>query len=290
MVYAAPKGYTPDVCIYHHPCADGLTAAWVTRRRWPSCKMVPQSHGKQTDFQAYAGKHVLMVDFSLPTEELCHLASVAASLTILDHHESAERRLGELLKDGTIQGIFDMKKSGAMLAHDFAFPDREAPEIIQYVQDRDLWTWALPYSHEISAWMQTKSLTFEAWDEIAATFRSPTARSMAISTGAVLIEKRETDIAMIIKATKREMVIGGYTVPVINAPHILSSEAGNVLSKGVPFAAVYFDATTGERNFSLRSDKNDPNAVNVSLIAQHYGGGGHANASGFKMPKGWEGE
>lgn len=50
---------------------------------------------------------------------------------------------------------------------------------------------------------------------------------------------------------------------------------------------IYHGNCADGRIFSLRST--DAGA-DVSEIAKRYGGGGHRNASGFKMPIGWEGD
>ena len=76
--------------------------------------------------------------------------------------------------------------------------------------------------------------------------------------------------------------INGYAVPTVNSP-ILQSELGNYLCKDHPFAAFYhIDKDLGEV-WSLRSDKNDLGAVDVSEIAKSFGGGVHKNAAGFYL-------
>jgi hypothetical protein len=67
-------------------------------------------------------------------------------------------------------------------------------------------------------------------------------------------------------------------VPVVNSP-ILQSEVGNVLAKGKPYAAVWYDDRNGVRRWSLRSDED---GLDVSKIAKAYGGGGHKHAAGFE--------
>jgi hypothetical protein len=46
----------------------------------------------------------------------------AASVTILDHHKSAQADLEPLLAEGVLKGEFDMLRSGAMMAWQFCFP------------------------------------------------------------------------------------------------------------------------------------------------------------------------
>lgn len=72
----------------------------------------------------------------------------------------------------------------------------------------------------------------------------------------------------------------------LNHIYTLTSDAGNLMAEGEPFAACYWDTPAG-RVFSLRSR---PEGLDVSEIAKAYGGGGHKNASGFQRPRGWEGD
>ncbi|UTC28426.1 single-stranded-DNA-specific exonuclease [Brevundimonas phage vB_BpoS-Gurke] len=302
-MYRAPEGYTPELCIYHHPCADGFTAAWAIQLRWPDCEMQPGKY-QADSLPDVAGKHVLLVDFSYKPDDLMQIVSEAASVTILDHHESAQRLLEPMIEDGTIKGVFDMTKSGAALAWEFAYGDDvtaftrsfgvtesdRLPDLVRYIQDRDLWTWELPSSKEISAWLGLTPMTFKAWSDAAVRLSMVETFDIAVDIGRALCKKFDSDLAGAIKASKRRMTIGGYDVPVANLPYIYASEGGNIMSKGEPFAAIYFDAADGSRSFSLRSDKDDPSAVNVSLVAGEFGGGGHKNAAGFRAPSGWEGD
>jgi oligoribonuclease NrnB/cAMP/cGMP phosphodiesterase (DHH superfamily) len=75
------------------------------------------------------------------------------------------------------------------------------------------------------------------------------------------------------------MNIGGHNVPMANLPYTLTSDAGHLLAKGEPFAGCYWDTPKG-RVFSLRSQDD---GLDVSEIAKQYGGGGHKNASGFRL-------
>jgi oligoribonuclease NrnB/cAMP/cGMP phosphodiesterase (DHH superfamily) len=65
---------------------------------------------------------------------------------------------------------------------------------------------------------------------------------------------------------------------------IYSSDAGNIMSIGQPFAATYYDSDK-HRVFSLRSATD---GLDVSEIAKEFGGGGHVHAAGFKVPRSHE--
>lgn len=75
--------------------------------------------------------------------------------------------------------------------------------------------------------------------------------------------------------------IAGHKVPLVQAPHEVASFAAEELVLKYPFVAVYYPADD-KGCYSLRSSRKNPNWVDVETIAKMYGGGGHANAAGFK--------
>ena len=82
----------------------------------------------------------------------------------------------------------------------------------------------------------------------------------------------------------RPMTIGGYeNIPTVNVNHMHGSDIGALLCKDQPFAAYYSANKAGQLVFGLRSKAGYEHALDVSVIAKAYGGGGHAHASGFRV-------
>lgn len=276
----------PDICLWHGPsCQDGQTAAWAIWQRWKNCEFVPAQYGDAPP--DVTGKNVLIVDFSYPRLELEGMAEAAKSLTILDHHKTAKEDLEPLLDIGMIRGVFDMAKSGAMLAWEYAWPHMSPPLIVQHVQDRDLWLFKMEETRALSAVLHSHEFTFETWTRLGKQIESYGDRVLLLREGEAILRDRDKFLVDILKATARWMVIGGHTVPVANVPYAMASDGAGMLAEGNPFAATYVDLESGMRQFSLR--RRDGN-VDVSEIASMYGGGGHAAAAGFTAPPGWEGE
>ena len=297
------------MCIYHGNCADGFGAAWVVRKALgDEVEFVAGVYGKEPP--DVTGKDVVLVDFSYKYDELSALAYKANSVIVLDHHKSAAEDLARFepfhagieedirhddgspmlgwktahymahsMNGPAIACCFDMNRSGAMLAWDHYFPDQEPPQLLRHIEDRDLWLFQLDGTREIQANLFSYPYDFEVWDRLMAadveTLRSD---------GAAIERKHHKDVAELVRVTKRRMVIGGFDVPVANLPYTLTSDAGHLMSAGEPFAACYWDTPEG-RSFSLRSTDA---GEDVSAIAQQYGGGGHRNASGFRVPFGHE--
>jgi oligoribonuclease NrnB/cAMP/cGMP phosphodiesterase (DHH superfamily) len=286
----------PTICIYHGNCADGFGAAWVVRKALGAdIEFYAATHGKPAP--DVTGKNVVIVDFSFPVGELLAMGESAISVLVLDHHKTAQHDLERIAPAGSnyeefkttcldlcrkcevphIGALFDMNRSGAGIAWDFFFPDTPRPALINHIEDRDLWLFKLDGTREILANLFSYPLDFEVWD----TLFTASAEEMR-SDGIAIERKQKKDVAELTDKSKRRMVIGGFDVPVANLPPVYASDAGHLMCEGESFAACYWDTPDG-RSFSLRSSDA---GEDVSAIAQQYGGGGHRNASGFRVPFG----
>jgi oligoribonuclease NrnB/cAMP/cGMP phosphodiesterase (DHH superfamily) len=258
------------LCIYHGNCADGFTSAWVVRKALGD--EVQYHAGVYQDAPPdVEGKDVLLVDFSYKRAVLEAMREKAASVTILDHHKTAEADLRDLLG---ITTVFDMNRSGARITWDYFFPNAKPPQLLLHVEDRDLWRFALRKTREIQASVFAYPYEFKVWDYLM----TADMEQLAVE-GEAIERKHFKDIRELVSVVTRRMNIGGYNVPIANLPYTLTSDAGHLLAKGEPFAGCYWDTPKG-RVFSLRSTDE---GLDVAEIAKQYGGGGHRNASGFRL-------
>jgi oligoribonuclease NrnB/cAMP/cGMP phosphodiesterase (DHH superfamily) len=266
----------PTLCIYHAPCSDGFGAAWAVWKQFGhAVRFHPGVHGEPPP--DVTGEHVVLVDFSYKFPVLLQMAAQATSITVLDHHKTAELDLKPLLKNGYIDGVFDMTRSGAVITWEYYHPMEPVPELLRHVQDRDLWQFKLPHTREIQAAVFSYEYSFDAWSALDAECRID--KINLIKEGAAIERKHHKDIAELLKVSTRSMVIGGVKVPVANLPYTMASDAAHILAQDAPFAACYFDRAE-TRIFSLRSAET---GADVSTIAAAYGGGGHVHASGFQI-------
>lgn len=261
------------LCIYHNNCADGFGAAWVVRRALGEhVEFHPGNHGDVPP--DVRGRTVVIVDFSYKRAVLLEMAREATSITILDHHRSAEKDLVDL--PGNVTTEFDMERSGAMMAWDHFFPGETPPALIEHIQDRDLWRFQLFGTRRIQAAVFSYPYDFEVWDELMAVPCLGLVRD-----GKAIERKHFKDIAEFRAAAQHTMVIAGHQVPVLNVPYFYASDAGHQMAEDAPFAACYWDTPEG-RTFSLRSREG---GLDVSEIAARFGGGGHRHAAGFRISR-----
>lgn len=265
--------------IYHHPCLDGFTSAWAAKQALGNtAEYIPGSYGNDGELPDVDGRVVYMLDFAYPLDVMITLADRASKVIVLDHHLSAQKDLEPLLDNGTIEGEFDMNRSGAMMTWNWFFPDRDPPAFIEYVQDRDLWTKKLPLCEEVNMAMFSYDYTFENWDQIASRNIDDLKQD-----GIAIWRKHIKDVRELTEQVQYMTICGYENVPTVNANYFYGSDLCGLLSEACPFAAYYWVNSEGEYVFGMRSCKDFEGAVDVSVIAKSFNGGGHAHAAGFRI-------
>jgi oligoribonuclease NrnB/cAMP/cGMP phosphodiesterase (DHH superfamily) len=291
--------YKPDIVIYHDKCMDGFTAAWAIWKRWGDApQYVARNYGMKPGVEC-AGKHILIVDFSFPSEDLIQLIlDGAASVLVLDHHKTAAADLApfQLERDGfpgfadgedigeafdkcwPILAIFDMERSGAGLAWDFAHGEGDRPQLINLVEDRDLWRfdWG-DASKFLHLALTSGETTFERWELADANIDNFIDRGHAIAAYRDQLVDEIVDRAV-------DVWIDGYLGIGVDCPYSLASDVGHRLLDDEPDAAFAAAIVRGGQTISYSLRSRDDRA-DVSAIAKKFGGGGHRNAAGFKVPR-----
>lgn len=261
--------------IYHGNCMDGFSAAWCFWRKFAG---EVEYHAGSFGIAPpeVANREVYLVDFSYPRARVAQMLSRAKRVVLIDHHESALQDLADL---PGLEQYTDLQRSGAILAWDYWFAPEPPPLLLQYVQDRDLWRFQLPDTREILAAMFSFDYSFTLWDELMA-YDAQQLQSLK-REGTAIDRKQRKDIQQLLGIGQRRMTIGGVNVPVANMPGMMASEAAHLMAQGEAFAACYWDGAKS-RKFELRSSES---GMNVAQIAKQYGGGGHAKAAGFSVPR-----
>lgn len=260
---------------YHAQCPDGFGAAWAAWKKYgDTVKYIPVHPGDAAP-EVPADAVVLMVDVAFSRAKLLDLRSKVKQVTVVDHHLTNKNDIGDLPDTH-----FDMNQSGATLAWQFLHKGKQIPELLLYVEDRDLWRFERPDSREFNAALSSYPRRFDLWEVLAT----------------MGMDKLKHDGGIILRAESRMIEeicentfwteIDGHKVPVVNTT-TLRSQVGDRLCQlhpTAPFSAYFFDKETVKgdriRCYGLRS----PGRIDVSVIAKKFGGGGHAEAAGFTVP------
>ncbi|WP_146037264.1 hypothetical protein [Novosphingobium guangzhouense] len=307
---AVPEAFAwaPDMVIYHDKCADGIVAAWACWKRWGEAPEYRAANYGYQPPEDVAGKNILIVDFSYKADDLrAMVAAGAKSIVILDHHETAQaalepfsvfstkperfstRTAASMIEDlerggyPAILALFDMDRSGARMAWDFAMQGVEPPELVLLAERYDLWRFVpntLDDAELLHLDIQSGPLTIERMesihDELQDGERTP------LNRGEVVEYWRQPLIREIAARAYLGTVGGVEGVIMVECPYSLVSAVGHYLlaqHPAAPFAAM---SVTGEKavSWSLRSAYD---RQSVSEVASRFGGGGHRNAAGFRV-------
>lgn len=303
--------------LFHADCADGSAAAFAA---W--CKF-----GETAEYRAVAhgdpppedveGRDVYILDFSFAPSLVDRVAMEANRVVVVDHHKTAvewyrqtwvdraERsyrqiregllpvQRGEILWEPppNVELVLDLAHSGAVLAWNHFHPGAPVPEVLPYVEDRDLWHWAMPSSREVSAALEARGVR-EDWRVLCQLHEEPvrryrlweTERDLLIAEGATLLRAQAQRVAYLVSIAERVTLPGHGAALAVNTP-VLQSEVGEALALAardrgdLPLGVAWYrDGRAGTHRVSLRS----VGEVDCSAIARRYGGGGHKNAAGFQ--------
>lgn len=276
-----PDRHDPNpLVIYHARCPDGFGAALAAWLFFEGrAEFRPLDHGDvktAADLPPVEGRAVYILDFCFLPELLQVIEQRAAKLVVLDHHKSAAEKLtGFACRCGVVH--FDMDKSGARLAWDFFQSDRALPDLIRYIEDRDLWNWKYPQSAGFLAALDMEPLDFERWAEIASFNEEQLAAFMARGQA---MDEKFCKLAEDIAANAEPVTFNGQQGLMVNAPGIFHSLVGEMLSKkSGTFALLWSANKNGVIKVGLRSQR----GYDCIPLAESMGGGGHAQACGFRM-------
>lgn len=281
LLVAPSKSDPQPLIIYHgHGCPDGFAAALAAWLFYAGqAEFLGLDHGdikSVADLPALVGRAIYILDFSFSAELLREIESRAAKLVLLDHHKSAADKLqGFHSRCGVVH--FDMEKSGAHLAWDFFQREQPLPDLVRFVEDRDIWVWQYPESPGFLAALDLEPHEFERWNEIASF--NEVQLEHYVERGQAMDEKFKR-LALDMAESAKPVVFNGHSGLMVNVPGAFQSEVGDILCKrSGTFGLLWTVDKNGQIKVGLRSQA----GFNCIPLAESMHGGGHAQACGFKM-------
>ena len=281
LLFAPSKSDPRPLVIYHgNSCPDGFAAALAAWLFYDGqAEFLGLDHGdirSVTDLPDMTGRSVYILDFSFSTAIMRDIDTQAAKLVMLDHHKSAAEQLtGFACRCGVLH--FDMHKSGSRLAWEFFQPDKPLPDLVRFIEDRDIWVWQYPESPGFLAALDMEPFDFAHWSAMAAFDAGQLQRFMARGQA---MDDKFTKLAADIAEGAQPVVFNGQSGLMVNAPSVFHSVVGDMLSaRSCTFALMWSAGKGGVIKAGLRSQRN----FDCIALARSMGGGGHAQACGFKM-------
>jgi len=268
-------GLFNPIGIYHKNCMDGTGAAAALLKALPLMPIVACSYGDPLPIRPHTSSYIF-VDFS-PTEwQLEELLFNGHRVLVVDHHKTAEESLRKHQGRKNFYLYFDSKRSGAALAWDLFLG--YVPRLVEFVEDRDLWNWKLPGSKEVSAYLHLLQL-YDKPDEFnKLVYKFDESEFKA--RGLLLLQQQTIYVDQVV-ARMRTVELQGKRVNYAFSA-ILQSEIGQELAKTADAGLVIGGMDGDVFTASFRSVDGE----SAYELATAYGGGGHPNAAGCRLPIG----
>lgn len=271
-LYGSTENNKKIMVLYHANCLDGFTAAWVAWKKFGDlADYIPVAH-QRTPPGDFKDKEVYFVDFAYPVETTKRILEEANKVVIIDHHKTTKDS-AELAHDH----LYSENNSGAVLAWQYFFSKIPTPKLLKYVEDMDLWNFKLDGTEEVIAFMDKERFDFERWNDLVDNFESGKDLKGIIKIGENLLEYKRSILEKI-SYRSYKVNFEKKDILAINSP-IFQSELGHILYERIPPMSIVWYEKNNEIKVSLRSD----GSVDVGKIAEKYGGGGHKEASAFRI-------
>jgi len=273
-----------NVIFYHKNCLDGLAAAWAVWHNFQKDGIQTRHQGVKYDEPMPTfgkGDDVFIVDFSYSPSEIAEAAKKARTLTLIDHHITAQRAhetyWAETPLPDNVRIIFSQDHSGCVLTWRYFKPNQTIPRLLGLIEDHDLWRFKEDSTKAVMCALHSQiPIGINKFDGLM----SQDSIEELESLGKILLEQREKTVFRL-QAKQHWIRLGDAKGLAVNAPPEFSNELGHELAKasGTFGVSYQFDGTNQRWFFAIRSSGD----YDVSAIAQLYGGGGHKNAAGFSV-------
>lgn len=291
------------VIITHKSCRDGFAAAWCAHKyfsehdlenfvlhvyvnpseheeTYDALKEIVDIHLKETEFK------VLSFDVGYTPELYLRIKELFGNMEIYDHHIGCYDNFLKHYKSKENlpkEFHFDNNKSGAMLAWNYFFPMQEAPELIKYIEDRDLWRYAFSESREFSEGFSVNN-TFEEWDKFMEAEEVNIEQTKYI--GKILLERRKIifngikNLGDVIELDNLKVFVVNCNTYISDLCEYIYNAKGDDGESICDYVLAWRYCMRARKYYvSLRSSKKS--GIDVSEIAKKFNGNGHRNSSGF---------
>jgi oligoribonuclease NrnB/cAMP/cGMP phosphodiesterase (DHH superfamily) len=290
--------------LYHSPCVDGAFAAYAAKLALGEEDVVYCGHNVNAAFDLERIRHcshVVLLDYIGPEGFAEQLAATRESVTVVDHHKTAQASLDALRQRPNVEVVFDLERSGATLALAHFAPEvsEEMRQCFALVEDNDLWRHALPESRAFSAGLR-RLLDLERESLLDDVGKLSLAAVLAAGAEELQLEARRVQVRegavreMSHSVGEQEELERRYVVQIGEARLLavdaqfptLRSTVGNELAAlsqaaGLAPAAAVCYADSGVWKVSLRSLGD----WDTTALSTRFGGGGHRNASSFAVDR-----
>ncbi|MBQ2811282.1 MAG: hypothetical protein IJF12_03835 [Alphaproteobacteria bacterium] len=274
------------LCIYHIADHDGKGSAAIVKSVYPEIELMGLNHDMEIDYEEIE-KHdkIVVCDISLPVDYMFKL-SQEKDFVWIDHHISVIEQYENMLKAQNLEPIKGIRRVGTaamVLTWEYFYPNKQLPLGIKLLGLNDIFDLKDKRVRAFEYAMQAIGVnrpTDKVWKEVIEdTMDIP---SMVEKGKAILSYIRNRNFRLV-RAEAFVSEFEGYTCICANIPQGYSEFYDSLDNiKDYDVMINFFMNKKNCWNLSFYTAKDN---VDVSKIAEKFGGGGHAKAAGASSLK-----
>lgn len=271
--------------IYHNEDLDGICCGAILKYKYPDIKLIGINYGDNIP-ENTNNEEMIICDFSFPIDDMHKISlSCNGKLTWIDHHISAINEFKKYNNRFPINTSLNIKSSACELAWKYFFPNEEMPIIVKLLGIYDTWRqneqgfdWqdvVFPFQYGLRLECNNiDDFPYSLFEQV-----SINGVSDIITNGKMILKYQSKQNEKICKSAFDYIFEGlrAICLNIGNGNSMTFETIYNPTQHDIMIAFV-FDGVYW--SYELYTTKEE---IDCSEIAKKYGGGGHKNASGFRI-------
>ncbi len=272
------------IVFFHGSCLDGTASASAILKKFPDAELYPINHSydqKELEFLfTKKSEKIFVLDFSFRKDDFEKLLKTDNDFIHIDHHISILKDTEIFKKYNNYTLIFDNQHAGCYLT--WKYVHNHIPELIYYIEDRDIWTKKFEKTDAICSYLFSKVLNKP--DELLTYFEKDKDIEEIYNEGKKIIDIHKMNQDRIMEKTEICWLnIGNFLkkklIPAINS-NLYVSEIGNELATKYGICCIFYISDSYVK-LSFRSVEGSK--IFAKDVAELFGGGGHLHAAAAKI-------
>lgn len=261
------------ICFYHRSDFDGMCSGAIVKMVYPKCSFRGLDYGDYFPWDEVKNRDVVMVDFSLPIDDMLRLRKEAQNFIWIDHHIGIIQEA----QGHEFDGVLNSDRAACESTWLYFCPDKPIPEVVRLIGRYDVWDHSdpktLPFQYGLKLYMTHPVAYQDLWQQWFDEFPQE-----ILEEGKIVLRYVERDNDHYVDSCSFKTDLDGFRCIAVNKMLTNSQLFDSVWNEDKYDIMLTFGFKGSFWVVSLYTTKDD---IDVLGIAKAHGGGGHKQAAGF---------
>ena len=279
--------------IYHKNDLDGICSGAIMKYKYPDIKLIGFDNGDVLDVKIAEDEEVIIADISLPMANMKGVSlKTKGKFTWIDHHKSSMVAYKHFIETEPfeINIVHEIGVAACELTWRTLFPDIPVPIAVQLLSAYDVWnksrfdwdkmTLPFQYGMKLDCGSNINNFNTNVFKIDFETGDYNNLFQVIYNSGISIAQYQKDQNTLHANIQWFEENVLGYKAICINDNTHTSFVFDSVYDENKHDMMLLFYYAKNRWTFSVYTSKDN---VDCSVIAKHFGGGGHKKAAGFKV-------